>query len=115
MALVIPDLYKVQLYQSSNLMNWTLMSDFGPAGDTLRIWECPDLFELPVRDKPGQTKWVLSLSGSHPAGPDFVGMQYFVGDFDGTQFTTSQTEPRYLDFGKDYYAGIVYNHLRIAR
>ena len=112
MALVIPDLYKVQLYQSSNLMNWTLMSDFGPAGDTLRIWECPDLFELPVRDKPGQTKWVLSLSGSHPAGPDFVGMQYFVGDFDGNQFTTSQTEPRYLDFGKDYYAGIVYNHLQ---
>jgi fructan beta-fructosidase len=111
MVLVVPDLYKVQLHESPNLIDWKLMIEFGPSGDTLRIWECPDLFELPVIGNPDQRKWVLSLSGSHPAGPDFVGMQYFVGDFDGTRFTTDQTRPVYLDYGKDYYAGIVYNNL----
>jgi fructan beta-fructosidase len=111
MALVIPDLYKVQLYQSKNLLKWELMSEFGPAGDTSRIWECPDLYELPVANDPGKTRWVLSLSGSHPAGPTYVGMQYFVGQFDGTTFTTDQAETRYLDFGKDYNAGIIFNNL----
>jgi fructan beta-fructosidase len=111
MALVVPDEYKVQLYQSKNLLQWDLMSEFGKAGDTTRIWECPDLYQLPVENEPGKSKWVLSLSGGHPAGPAFVGMQYFVGEFDGTNFTSSQTEAKYIDHGKDFYAGIVYNNV----
>ncbi len=111
MALVVPDLFVVQLYESKNLLKWSLMSEFGKVGDTLRIWECPDLYELPMEGQPGKTKWVLSLSGSHPAGSDFVGMQYFIGDFDGTHFTSDQTEPLYVEYGKDFYAGIVFNNL----
>ncbi|MBL7873995.1 MAG: glycoside hydrolase family 32 protein [Cyclobacteriaceae bacterium] len=111
MALVIPDLFKVQLYESKNLLNWSLLSEFGDVGDTLRIWECPDLYELSINGNPNHSKWVLSLSGSHPAGPDFVGMQYFVGDFDGTHFKSDQKNPLYLEFGKDFYAGIVFNNL----
>ncbi len=111
MALVVPDLYVVQLYQSKNLLQWQLMSEFGHVGDTTRIWECPDLYELPVENEAGESKWVLSLSGGHPAGPTFVGMQYFVGTFDGTSFTSPQTEARYFDFGKDYYAGIIFNNV----
>lgn len=111
MLLVIPDRFKVQFYASTNLLEWTLLSEFGNVGDTTRIWECPDLFQLPVADQPGQSNWVLSLSGGHPQGPDFVGMQYFVGNFDGTVFTTEQTTPRYVDWGKDFYAGIVFNQV----
>jgi fructan beta-fructosidase len=111
MVLVVPDLHKVQFYQSKNLLQWELMSEFGNVGDTLKIWECPDLYELPIQDQPGKTKWVLSLSGSHPAGPGFVGMQYFVGKFDGNKFTSQQTEPLYVEHGKDYYAGIVFNNV----
>ncbi len=111
MALVVPDLFKVQLYESKNLLNWSLLSEFGNGGDTLKIWECPDLYELPVEGQPNKTKWVLSLSGSHPAGSDFVGMQYFVGDFDGTHFISDQTDPLYVEYGKDFYAGIVFNNL----
>lgn len=113
MALVIPDFYKVQLYQSKNLINWNLMSEFGDGGDTLRIWECPDLYPLPVDNESGKKKWVLSLSGSHPQGPNFVGMQYFVGEFDGTKFIADDTKQssRYVDYGKDFYAGIVYNNI----
>lgn len=111
MALVVPEVFKVQFYQSQNLTEWKHMSDFGDQGDTLRIWECPDLYQLPVENEEGKSKWVLSLSGSHPAGPTFVGMQYFVGEFDGTTFKADNKEIRYIDFGKDFYAGIVYNNL----
>lgn len=111
MALVVPDLFTVQLYESKNLLKWDLMSEFGKVGDTLRIWECPDLYELSIEGQPGKTKWVLSLSGGHPAGPTFVGMQYFVGDFDGKTFKSEQTTPLYLEHGKDYYAGIVFNNV----
>lgn len=111
MILVIPDLFKAQFYESKNLTDWNLMSEFGKAGDTLRIWECPDLFELPVGNESGKTKWVLSLSGSHPSGKEFVGMQYFVGEFDGKKFVADDVKPLYVNYGKDFYAGIVYNHL----
>jgi fructan beta-fructosidase len=111
MALVVPDLYKVQFYSSTNLKEWKLMSEFGNAGDRERIWECPDLYELPIENQPTKTQWVLSLSGSHPQGKDFVGMQYFVGNFDGNQFTTTDSTTRYVDYGKDFYAGIVFNNL----
>ncbi len=110
MALVVPDLFKVQFYSSTNLKEWKLMSEFGNAGDRERIWECPDLYELPIDNDPGKTKWILSLSGSHPQGKDFVGMQYFIGTFDGSSFTTDDDSTRYLDFGKDFYAGIVFNN-----
>jgi fructan beta-fructosidase len=39
-------------------------------------------------------------------------MQYFVGDFDGTDFTADDLSyPLYLDHGKDFYAGIIFNSL----
>ena len=113
MATVIPDLYKVRLYESKNLLEWNQLSEFGPLADTSRIWECPDLYELPVEGNDGKTKWVLSLSGGHPQGPKFVGMQYFVGHFDGTHFTPDDPKQAalYVDHGKDFYAGIVYNNI----
>lgn len=110
MALVIPDVFKVQFYSSANLKEWALMSEFGDVGDRKKIWECPDLYELPIENE-NKSKWVLSLSGSHPSGPKFVGMQYFVGEFDGTSFKANDTTSRYVDYGKDFYAGIVYNNL----
>src|SRR5437762_9115460 len=77
---------KVRFYASSDLKQWTHLSDFGPAGSVKGIWECPDLFPLPVEDSK-QTKWVLivNIGSGAPAGGS--GTQYFVGEFDGTHFT----------------------------
>ncbi|HTH54434.1 MAG TPA: glycoside hydrolase family 32 protein [Cyclobacteriaceae bacterium] len=113
MAVVVPDQFTIQFYESRDLKQWAKTGEFGHAGDTLRIWECPDLFQLPVEGDGGNSKWVLSLSGSHPQGPKFVGMQYFVGEFDGKKFTVDNPEqaPRYVNYGKDFYAGIVFNQL----
>lgn len=43
---------KVKFYSSSDLKKWEWMSDFGPAGNEERAWECPDLFQLSVDDNP---------------------------------------------------------------
>ena len=77
---------KVQLYSSPNLKRWTHMSDFGPANAVGGAWECPDLFPLAVDGNPRKSKWVLLVSLNPGGIAGGSGMQYFVGDFDGTRF-----------------------------
>ncbi len=105
-----PDEHETWFYQSKNLKEWSFMSKWGKSGDTARVWECPDLIELPVVGT-NETKWILFSSAGHPQKP-YVGMQYFVGDFDGTKFSPDHEfkEPVYLDFGKDFYAAVSYNN-----
>ncbi len=109
MATVKADRQQVYLYESKNLKQWSLLSRWGRAGDTVKEWECPDLFELPVPG--GGTKWVLLISAGGPT-EQFRGQQYFLGQFDGKTFTPDQAydEPTYLDFGKDFFAGSTFNN-----
>lgn len=106
MAVVLAIEKKVQFYFSKNLKQWELMSSYGPAGDISGIWECPDLFEAPIADEPGKTKWVLM----HSPAPY---MQYFIGEFDGNTFKNDNTTSKIYrpDYGPDYYAAIAYNNL----
>jgi fructan beta-fructosidase len=106
MVLMLPDQHKVQVYSSNNLKRWTHRSDFGPAGDTTGVWECPDLSPIPVAGDSTQKKWVLLTSQN-------ASMQYFVGDFDGVAFTPQNPAGAILrpDYGPDYYAAISYNEL----
>lgn len=78
---------KVAFYSSKDLKTWEHLSDFGPMGAVGGVWECPDLFPLPVDGNRREQKWVLlvSLNPGHLYGGS--GTQYFVGDFDGTTFT----------------------------
>ena len=71
-----------------HLKNWTLLSEYGKQGDTTKIWECPSLFKVPVEGSAVE-KWVLLISSGHKT-EGFVGMQYFVGDFDGVQFSAQK-------------------------
>ena len=113
MTVALPHERTVHFYSSPDLKRWSLLSTFGPAGSTEGIWECPDLFPLPVDGDPDQMAWVLLVSvGDHgPAGGS--GMQYFVGDWDGTTFRpiTDVPAPRWLDHGPDCYAGITWDGL----
>jgi sucrose-6-phosphate hydrolase SacC (GH32 family) len=85
---------KVRFYASPNLKEWSHLSDFGPAGATKGIWECPDLFPLAIEGNTNQTKWVLivNLNPGGPAGGS--GSQYFVGDFDGQRFLLDASYPK---------------------
>lgn len=99
---------RVRFYSSPNLLDWTFESEFGEkVGAHGGVWECPDIFPLKV-DNTGKTKWVLFVS-INPGGP-FGGSatQYFVGDFDGKQFHPDNTETRWIDYGKDNYAGVTW-------
>lgn len=116
MTVALPTHRKVQFYASPNLKDWTHLSDFGPAGSTDGIWECPDLFPLRVEGRRGAEKWVLLVSVSSGAPAGVSGGQYFVGDFDGKHFTLDESYPKPLaefvpegtiiaDFEGDDYAG----------
>ncbi|WP_159604945.1 GH32 C-terminal domain-containing protein [Agromyces humi] len=83
--------YKVVLSRSDDLKTWTHLSDFGPANATGGIWECPDLFPLAVDGDPANTKWVLVVNLNPGSVAGGSGGQYFVGDFDGTTFTSEST------------------------
>ena len=107
---------KVRFYSSPDLKTWTHLSDFGPAGSTAGIWECPDLFPLRVEGKGGKEKWVLIVNVGSGAPAGGSGCQYFVGDFDGKQFTLDASFPKpqpefvpegkiLADFESDDYAG----------
>jgi sucrose-6-phosphate hydrolase SacC (GH32 family) len=112
MAVNLPNEHKTQFYGSTNLKNWDLLSEFGPEGNIAIPWECPDLFSLPVENEPGKQKWVLLISAEGPY-PGFQGMQYFIGEFDGKRFKNDNPadKPMYLDYGRDYFAAVTFNHI----
>ena len=62
MTAVLSDQHKVTFYTSPDLKHWTHLSDFGPAGATGGVWECPDLFPLPDPRHPGKQKWILVVN-----------------------------------------------------
>jgi fructan beta-fructosidase len=112
MVAVLAKEKKARLFASPNLKNWKQLSDFGPAGAVGGVWECPDLFELPIEGDSTQKRWVLKigLNPGHVAGGS--GEQYFVGQFDGTRFQNegSSKEPVWLDYGRDCYCALTWNN-----
>lgn len=104
---------KVRFYASPDLKTWTHLSDFGPAGSTTGIWECPDLLPLKVEGTT-ESKWLLIVNVGSGAPAGGSGGQYFVGDFDGQKFTPHASTPpqkgaRWLDYGPDFYAGVTWS------
>lgn len=101
--------HEMLFFSSPDLKTWTLRSAFGKGiGAQDGVWECPDLFELPV-DGSDEKKWVL-ICNINPGGP-FGGsaIQYFVGDWDGKVFVADTDASgiiptKWLDYGKDNYA-----------
>lgn len=102
----------VRFYSSEDLLSWEHLSDFGPAGSDDGVWECPDLFPLPLDDDPTRIRWVLLVSVQDGAPAGGSGMQYFVGDFDGVRFTPQEDDlcqVRWVDHGADHYAAVSFS------
>ena len=113
---------ETQFFSSPNLIEWTFLSSFQRYWNHEGVWECPDLFELKVNGSE-ETKWVHLVS-INPGGPNGgSATQYFVGDFDGINFTLDpnfKTEMEkahhfWTDFGKDNYAGVTFSNWRTKR
>ncbi len=102
---------RISFYTSADLKTWTHRGGFGPAGDTGGVWECPDLFELPVANRPGQRRWVLKMDVQQHQPGTGGGGQVFVGRFNGRTFKASNPHPQALDLGEDYYASASWSDL----
>jgi len=94
--------HKVGIYGSIDLIHWMMLSDFGPTGLLGVDYECPNLIEVPFDE--GGTRWVMfvSVNPGAPQGGSIT--QYFVGDFNGTEFIAHETTIGLTDFAKDNYA-----------
>ena len=103
MTIARPDLHQISFFTSHNLKEWKHLSDFGPTAEVGGCWECPDLFKL-------GDKWVLIVSlnpGGYQVGS---GTQYFLGQWNGKEFIADDVKTRWLDYGRDNYAGITFNN-----
>lgn len=102
---------RVHIYSSPNIKDWTFESEFGMGiGAHGGVWECPDLFPLKVEGS-GKNKWVMLVS-INPGGPNGgSATQYFTGEFDGHKFVPDETKVKWVDWGRDNYAGITWSDI----
>ena len=113
MATVLADQHKVRFFASPDLKAWQVLSDFGPAGATGGVWECPDLFPLRVDSNPNEIRWVLDVDINPGGVAGGSAGQYFVGSFDGERFVNENPPSTTLwaDYGKDFYATISFSDI----
>ena len=99
----------LSIYVSTNLREWSWVSNFDYLKDgtpDLGGMECPDFFRITADD--GSAHWVLAASmDAYGAGLPMT-YAYWVGDWDGTRFTTSNLVPQWLDWGWDWYAAVTW-------
>lgn len=102
----------VMVYSSPNLKDWQFESEFGVGvGYQEAVWECPDLFELSVEGTTDK-KWVMIVSvGDNDQLNVGSKTQYFIGDFNGHIFKPIDTDIRWLDHGRDNYAGVSFSDI----
>ncbi|KAG0660322.1 hypothetical protein C6P45_001618 [Maudiozyma exigua] len=104
--------FKIAIYSSPDLKNWTHESDFTQEGYLGFQYECPGLsrFTVPQTNETGFTnssstdKWALFISINPGSPQGGSSTQYFLGEFNGTHFTTDHSNTNVIDLGKDYYA-----------
>ena len=121
---------QVVLHRSSDLLSWTYLSSYGPAGPVGGVWECPDLFPLAVDGDPDRVVWVLLVSLNPGGVAGGSGTHVVLGQFDGERFVADDPLPtetplpdgswreqsvaelatyRWLDHGPDAYAGVTFS------
>lgn len=109
MSVVKPQEFTVSFYQSKDLKQWELLSEFTNKNGTDGVWECPDLFPLAVDGDPTKIKWVLFISVNPGGVTGGSGTQFFIGDWNGKEFLADDVTTRWLDYGRDNYAGVTFN------
>ncbi|MGB4779190.1 glycoside hydrolase family 32 protein [Microbacterium sp.] len=97
---------RLGFYASADLQRWRRVGEY--ARDDLGLLECPDIFEMTADD--GSSHWVLGVSANakHRGLP--ATYAYWTGSFDGSGFVPDAHEPRWLDWGFDFYGAVTYPH-----
>ncbi len=110
LVLSAPDERKIYFYNSTDLQHWNATGSFGTAGNKMGKWYRPCLVELKV-DAGIEKQWLLSVSGHGPI-EGYPGVQYFIGAFDGKNFTNKNAVDfeLYMDYGKDFYGASFFSN-----
>ena len=103
---------ETRFYKSKNLKKWDYVSAFGKGlGQQPCQYECPDFFLLPVNGDEKNKKWVMTMNINPGCWFGGSATEYFVGDFDGKNFTCPDAnEVKWLDWGKDHYATVTFSN-----
>jgi fructan beta-fructosidase len=83
----------ITFHTSPDLKKWTYQSRIEG------MYECPDLFELPIDGDPKNTRWILTEASS----------EYFIGSFDGKEFKP-ETPKLPGHRGESFYAAQTFSH-----
>jgi beta-fructofuranosidase len=106
MVVAYPVDFKIGIFSSPNLIDWTPHSNFSHYGVTGLQYECPNLVEMPVHGSNSSDSLYTMLISINPGGPLGGSItEYFVGTFNGTHFDALDPQTRFTDFAKDNYAG----------
>lgn len=97
---------RVGFYASADLKDWREVGEF--TRDDIGLLECPDIFEMTADN--GDHKWVLGVSANGKSSGLPATYAYWVGTFDGSEFTAEYDEPQWLDWGFDFYGAVTYPH-----
>ena len=103
---------ETRFYKSKNLKKWDYVSAFGKGlGQQPCQYECPDFFQLPVNGDEKNKKWVMTMNINPGCWFGGSATEYFVGDFDGKNFTCPDAnEVKWIDWGKDHYATVTFSN-----
>ncbi len=66
---------KIAFWESKDLRHWTRTGSFSDP-DRMAVYECPEMFQIAVQGKPGESRWILMAAQN----------RYFIGQFDGKTF-----------------------------
>lgn len=104
MVVAYPIDFEVGFFTSTDLKEWTPVSNLTRYGLTGWQYECPNLVEVPVENST-DTRWVLlvSINPGAPLGGSIS--WYLIGDFNGTHFDPDDSTVQLTDIAKDNYAG----------
>ena len=108
-VMVLAEGERLGFYTSTNLREWTYVSDF--VRDGYGLLECPDLFEM-VDPVSGRRTWVLGASADAARTGGTTGFAYWTGTWDGERFAADADEPQWLDGGSDFYAAVTWDDPR---
>ncbi len=107
--MVLAEGERLGFYTSTNLREWTYVSDFAREGYGLLG------VSRPVRDgRPGLGAPHLGARSERGAARTggTTGFAYWTGTWDGERFTADSDEPQWLDGGSDFYAAVTWDDPR---
>jgi beta-fructofuranosidase len=107
-VIAYPVNFKISVFSSPNLIDWTPQSNFSDYGVTGLQYECPNMVDMRVMGDSNSTEKsmyvvLISVNPGAPLGGSII--QYLVGNFNGTHFEALDSRTRFTNFAKDIYAG----------